>query len=317
MNVTSFLKPQKKNAGCIILHEDTIGPLLTHPSDTVRSLAFSVLVSSASSIRPFSTAALTFLQENMAHLYADTDAKFRNDVLSNTKHMIERIKGATAYLIREIDRMIIQDRQGDCTDAKKLLEKHENFLIWFLEFLLGELVPTASYQRHITSLRAISLLLRSGLHEHSCGDQNSMNTPDATIWAHTLSVFNPKSMRLILDLLMDPFEDVRSGATTILKLASPHNFQSPKNHNSRDFDVLMEFIGRAEDFAKRTGRADYADGVARSYQILYGLLDPNKGRLSLVEGLITGLERKVEIAQRDLGEAVLIAPVHSDFSTIR
>ncbi|KAJ8058763.1 hypothetical protein OCU04_011752 [Sclerotinia nivalis] len=314
-NVTSFLKPPKKNSGCIILHEDTIGPLLTHPSDTVRSLAFSVLVSSASSIRPFSPVALTFLQDNMAHLYADTDAKFRNDVLSNTKHMIERIKGATAYLVREIDRMIIQDRQSDRLDAQQLLENHENFLVWFLEFLQGELVPTASYQRHITSLRAISLLLRSGIEEYSSEDRKSTTTPDATIWAHKLSMFNLESMRLILDLLMDPFEDVRSGATAILKLASPHNFRSSKSQSPTDFDVLMEFISRAEDFAKRTGRADYADGVARSYQILYGLSD-TKGRLILVEGLVIGLERKVTIARKDLGQAVLIAPIHSDFSTI-
>ncbi|KAA8564146.1 hypothetical protein EYC84_012123 [Monilinia fructicola] len=314
-NTISFLKPQKKNTGCIILHEDTISPLLKHPSDTVRSLAFSVLVSSASSTRPFSPAALNFLQENMAHLYADTDAKFRNDVLSNTKHMIERIKGATAYLVREIDRMIIQGRQTDCSDAQQLLGKHEKFLTWFLGFLLGELVPTASYQRHITSLRAISLLLRSELQENSFEVQK-VTTPDSTTWAHTLRVFNQESMRLILDLLMDPFEDVRSGATAILKLASPHNFQSTKCQGPTDFNILMEFIHRAEDFSKRTGRADYADGVARSYQILYGLLDPNNGRLNLVENLIDGLEKKVIIAQKDLGQAVLIAPIHSDFSTI-
>lgn len=252
----------------------------------------------------------------MAHLYADTDAKFRNDVLSNTKHMIERIKGATAYLVREIDRMIIQGRQTDCSDAQQLLGKHEKFLTWFLGFLLGELVPTASYQRHITSLRAISLLLRSELQENSFEVQK-VTTPDSTTWAHTLRVFNQESMRLILDLLMDPFEDVRSGATAILKLASPHNFQSTKCQRPTDFNILMEFIHRAEDFSKRTGRADYADGVARSYQILYGLLDPNNGRLNLVENLIDGLEKKVIIAQKDLGQAVLIAPIHSDFSTIR
>ncbi|KAB8289792.1 hypothetical protein EYC80_010425 [Monilinia laxa] len=314
-NTLSFLKPQKKNTGCIILHEDTISPLLKHPSDTVRSLAFSVLVSSASSTRPFSPAALDFLQKNMAHLYADTDAKFRNDVLSNTKHMIERIKGATAYLVREIDRMIIQGRQTDCSDAQQLLGKHESFLTWFLEFLLGELVPTASYQRHITSLRAISLLLRSELQENS-SEVQKVTTPDSTTWAHTLKIFNHESMRLILDLLMDPFEDVRSGATAILKLASPQNFQSTKCQGPTNFSILMEFINRAEDFSKRTGRADYADGVARSYQILYGLLDPNKGRLNLVESLIDGLEKKVKIAQKDLGQAVLIAPIHSDFSTI-
>lgn len=252
----------------------------------------------------------------MAHLYADTDAKFRNDVLSNTKHMIERIKGATAYLVREIDRMIIQDRQSDRSDAQQLLEKHEHFLIWFLEFLQGELVPTASYQRHITSLRSISLLLRSGIEESSSEDQKSTNTPDSTIWAHTLSLFNLQSIRLLLDLLMDPFEDVRSASTAILKLATPSNFRSQKSQNSTDLDVLMDFINRAEDFAKRTGRADYADGVARSYQILYGLSDA-RGCLSLVEGLVIGLEKKVTIAQRDLSEAVLIAPIHSDFSTIR
>ena len=79
----------------------------------------------------------------------------------------------------------------------------------------------------------------------------------------------------------------------------------------------MDFIARAEEASKRTGRADYADAVARSHELLYGLLDSTEARIGLVEDVVDSLERKVAIAERDLARAVLIAPIHGHFAALR
>ncbi|PQE06896.1 HEAT repeat protein [Rutstroemia sp. NJR-2017a BVV2] len=248
-NTITFQKNQKKSGNCIVLQESSVGPLLTHPSEIVRSLAFSVLVSSLSTIRPFSPAALEYLRQNMGHLYADTDAKFRNEVLSNTKHLIERMRG----IQKEIS---LADRPGQVADH-------------------------------------------------------------ATTWPYDVDIFTPMSTRLLLDLLMDPFEDVRSGASMLLRMAHRRNFESADDiSETHDLYILTEFIDRARDLSKRTGRADYADGVARSYEILYRLQGSTEARMVLLRDLISNLESKVEIAKKDLTNAVLIAPIHGDFAAM-
>lgn len=350
----------KKPNDSIVLDEEAIGSLLTNSSDTIRSLAFSVLTSSFSSTRPFTQAVLDILKPNMALLYSDTDAKFRNEVLSNTKHLIERLRGATAVLVREFEQCSFKLSHGGplssvpMTDLKivydateELLSKHQKFLEWYVDFLLGELSPTSSYQRHIMSLRAINLLLHSHLRGQG-SDLSSIPVPaNATIWPFTLQFFNTRSMRLLLDLLMDPFEDVRSSAADVLKLSDPTNFTKPSHPDTNNFpknmpgeesssspktvqDImvskavfdpapsrLLEFISRAEEASKRTGRADYADGVARSYRLLYGLQTSLEARLELIDGLVKRLEEKVVMAETDLALAVSEAPVHGDFAALR
>jgi hypothetical protein len=313
--------------------------------------------------------ALDFLQLHMGILYADTDAKFRNDVLSNTKQMIERIRGATAYLHRELEAPSLshgsdvslrsQTNQDLYDEISRLLQRHESFIEWYLEFLLGELIPTVSYQRHITALRAIALLLRSGIQNLSPALSSPPVSGNTPIWPYTINFFTPRSMRLLLDLLMDPFEDVRSSATAILKLTSSDDFaigratkdseyykpkllrrkpvtqlhstepaidhrvpaspttSSQKTRAGRALGPLEDFITRAEELSKRTGRADYADGVARCYELLYSLLPSAESRFDLVKELLHDLDAKVQIAEQDLAQAVIDAPIHGTFSALK
>ncbi|KAK2626029.1 hypothetical protein QTJ16_004291 [Diplocarpon rosae] len=347
-----FQKAGKHSSNIVVLKEESIGALLTHESDTVRSLAFSVLVSSLSTVRPFSDTALVILRSNMYILYSDTDAKFRNEIMSSTKHMIERLRGATSLLVRELRNLSSkfrgshnwpetqekQERQRQ-NAIKDTLCRHEEFISWYIEFLLLELIPTASYQRHITSLKAILLLLRSGiLNKASPPAKASGNN---TVWPYSIDFFTRGSLRLLMDLLLDPFEDVRSAATNVLKLTSPGSFEQVFSEKQLEstiglkaadqdlastadgepqaqclFWLLDEFIARAEELSKQTGRADHADGVARSYELYYGLQTSSKGRMDVLYKLVQDLEAKVEIAERSLGQAVFDAPIHGTFSAL-
>jgi hypothetical protein len=357
----------KKATKSVILEEPAIGALLTHALDTVRSLAFSVLVSSSSSIRPFTRVALNILHGQMGVLYADTDAKFRNESLSSTRHMIERLRGATAYLTRECENVRIiltastsnesatqeRDRQS-LGEISGLLQMHERFIQWYLEFLSSELIPTASYQRHITALKAIIVLLQSGILEQDPGLPTAKPTRNATAWPFTITFFTTGTMRLLFDLLTDPFEDVRSSAATVLHFASFNDFQvvthkfSLKARNygftepgvtveqpTTQYDsrpkpsfaslisagstspkILQSFIDQAKDAAERTGRANYADGVARAYEVLYCLNPSPAARLQVIEDLVDVLEMKIEFAEKDLALAVSEAPIHGSFAAL-
>jgi len=286
----------------------------------------------------------------MGLLHSDTDAKLRNEVLSNTKHMIDRLRGSIGFLVREIDNLrsresleVTQSQQ--LWDIEVLLSSHVSFTEWYFKFLLQELVPTASYQRHITALKAIDLLLRSNILKREFASGPVQRADNDTIWPYDIDLFTPSTMRLLLDLLMDPFEDVRSGATAILKSASLTHFNlppvakgigsnaenmssvgqaaiegstiSPSSDVERSLELLMQFIGEGEKASKVTGRADYADGVAHSYDLLYCLQYSSQGRLKLLTKLVGELEDKVDTAERDLCYAVLEAPVHGSFAAIR
>jgi hypothetical protein len=360
-------KAMNKTTKAVILQEDVIGSLATSNVDTVRSLAFSVLVASPSPLRPFTATALNILQSKMEIFYADTDAKFRTDTLSNTRKLIERLRGTTAYLNRELGNLSSKcasessrSEERDLHDQiQNLIQRHEEFLKWYLEFLLNELIPTVSYQRHITALKAIRLLLQSGILDELSPTRSSTGPKHPTSWPYRVNFFTPRAMRLLQDLLMDPFEDVRDSAAAVLKLASIENFaietmtQESNYHRlklvrtvepirqlkgfsviddrpsvirdvvankpevDKGYTSLATFIARAEGLAKRTGRADYGDGVARCYDLLYTLLPSTESHLMLVQNLVHDLDAKVCIAERDLTKAVLDAPIHGTFAALK
>jgi hypothetical protein len=368
-SVVLLNKDTTKGRNSIILPEYSIGGLLSHKAGNVRSAAFSVLISSISSTRPFSLKTFNLLRENLGLLHSDTDAKVRNEVLSNTKHMIGRINGAVSFLTRGLPSNPIKQNQisrkksehpdfADIASQEKVvLQEHEDFILWYQNFLTSELIPTASYQRHITALRSIQLGVDSGILI-----RHKKKTLDPTVNAQAQEpgsndIFTQKMIRLLLDLLMNPFEDVRAAATQLLELApklcftQQHDIESCVHLNSqatslfknasnysnlktlgriptntdgaKQFqheevpEILISFIQNAETASRRTGRADLADGVARAYELIYCLQTTDEARIDLMEILVSDLEMNVIIAEKDLPQAVLLAPVHGQFAALR
>ena len=62
----------------------------------------------------------------------------------------------------------------------------------------------------------------------------------------------------------------------------------------------MTFIQKAEKASRRTGRADLADGVARTHELIYCLQTNDKERLDIVGNLVSNLEMGVLAAENDL-----------------
>lgn len=333
----------KKEIDCVMIREDILETVLAYPSNAVRSLAFSTLITSPSTTKPYSETALSLLRKHMGAFFADSDVKFRVDVSAAARDMFRRVRGAIFVLKRSIPRA----RAKAAKKAKALqgatestepantpgpvlyranlvtlpedqlvycLRYHEDFLHWYIGFLCSELIPTASYQRHITSLKALMYIFRLEGNPSKAWETED----DQTLFFDT---FDEKWTRALFDLLMDPFDDVRDAASNVLKaLLSDTRYRKMLTNASgstMSVPTALEHLSSiAGDLASKTSRADHADGVARIRQLLYRFSTDQDERIALLLRLTGELDRKISIAEQDLGEAVRQVPVHGDFAAL-
>ncbi|KAI9797930.1 MAG: hypothetical protein M1835_005766 [Candelina submexicana] len=326
-------------AGFIALPNTVLDKLLIDPYAATRCSALSILTTSTSNTKPFSADVLSILELRLPQLHAESDARFRNEILSTEQQLIDRLRGASSHLTRESARQeafINRKKQSGPTekdnasdsaemsiDVSRSLDRHINFLNWYAKFLVSELRPTASYQRHICALKALGVLLRSGLDDQV--DTKNLSRPaqgDAK-WSIHVRVYDAYFVRTLSDLLLNPFDDVRDSAAILLKVI-------PATYTYL-WQVRDRFLGRAQSMYQRSGRADHADGVARGFEILYslqitnhaeaysatvGMEHVNTGPI-IVEKLVLGLEENLVIASRNLTLAVSAAPIHGEFASVR
>lgn len=231
--------------------------------------------------------------------------------------MISRIQGAISGLGKDLDRLekkakknnAVVSNTEDPNKLKHLLDLHDKFLGWYLDFLKNELVPTASYQRHITSLRAMEFVLKS----ESRGSQNAASET----WLGSRLV-DFAWLRSVLDLIMDPFDDVRETATSLLVLLSTRYTDGTASTITRSILLeLEEFCTRASALASKTSRADHSDGVARSYEVLCQWTKSKDGKVSIASRILADIELRLGAAESDLASAVLDAPIHGGFAALR
>ncbi|KAK3375057.1 putative death-receptor fusion protein-domain-containing protein [Podospora didyma] len=317
----------------IALRESVLDSLLAHPSPSVRSSAFSLLISSQATTKSFSAVAFSLIKRHLATFHADYDAKFRNEVLGLTKSLFKRVKNVISVVQRSLVNLANQGDQRpageavrpapkrklgpeaalkDYDEAKEILDRHEAFLSWYLGFLKGELLPTSSYQRHITAARAALLLLKIGKHAGAADDGIDMDMANMVSSDFTW-------IRLLLDLIMDPFDDVREAASILLGLLPPETTGASTGSTEGPailIEVLQEFCLRAQALADRTGRADHGDGAARSQGLLCTWLNKPESQISFALNIIQSLEGKISKAEHDLGHAAIENPVHADFAAL-
>lgn len=326
----------------LVLHEKILTSVLSHPAHEVRSLAFSLLITSPSTTRPYSSTALDLLQKHLGTYFADPDAKFRVDVMSKARDMFKRVRGSICVLKRSIPRARAKARQrqnptGPTKDAGsgaastttqpimyhtnlislpesqlvQCLDHHVAFLRWYVRFLCGELTPTASYQRHVGSLKALSQILRM---------EGETSKPWETSDDQELlfDLFDETWVRALFDLIMDPFDDVREMSSACLRsILGSQRYRRFTLKVVERGESLEDLLTRSNELARRTARADHSDGAARAAQLVYKYSDDQEKRLSFLTRLIDGVEGKLSVAENDLGRAVLDAPVQGDFAALR
>ena len=337
------------------LYGSSIKVLLLHKSPSIRLAALNFTTSSKSTTELIPNNIFDSLRECLPQFHAEADAKSRNEFISVAKKLLTRLKGGLAqtsrsrnvsqtFLSKEASGTSIEPAEESSDDRNAsyaLINCNVRFLNWYTTFLSGELLPTASYPRHITALKLLHLLLQMGLHTYTRTQHSTKEANGEPMREVHADHFNDRIERLLLDLLMDPFDDVRNMAILILKLGVLGSASLTRNLNSKgsssqfsDGELfqprggvqsnLTEVHRRAQDMMIRTGRADHADGAGRVNDLLYLSIDdherPNdirNNRVGMVEHLLSDLKSSIKTAKENLRMAVSKAPLHGHLIALR
>ncbi|KAJ2988032.1 hypothetical protein NUW58_g4189 [Xylaria curta] len=313
--------------------------LLCHESHEARASGLSILLASPSTTKPYASETLELLQKHLPSFHEDVDPKIRYDVLCHSRNLIRRLNNSVDILRKESIRVpkksnkatgsedadlilkgvkVAQSERQPITkenwvkSPNETLREHEEFIEWYAGFLKEELVPNASYQRHITALRTMNYFLKSSLVQ---GGEASI-----VRWPANLLVDNTW-FQSVLDLIMDPYDDVRETAASLIMLLQPNGSMSgPPSHIhgliSTPLEELRAFCRKADALALKTARADHCDGAARSQQLLCRWSSNFEEAIEVLETISSNLEQKLCEAEKDLAAAVLQAPVHGDFASL-
>lgn len=344
--------------------------LLTHSSAAIRLAALGFLVSSGSGTKPFHPAIFANLRKTFPYFFAETDTEARNDVMAITKRIVQRLRGALAHLERALaklhshaQRIEIGHVLNDSHEFRLQLSRsawqdqiaqHASFLEWYAEFLCSELRPTASYQRHITALKALQIFVQSDM-DQSLQNRSPEPLESRESWTSPMHNRYTVVLRALYDLSTDPFDDVRALAAAVLKMMLPAHPQDVLStgrlsSNSREISNttegiqgypappeisgqpnLLAVLERAQKVLLRTGRADHGDGVARLYDVLDACIGRNNiytkeessgcawwsSTTSIVDRLLLDLENGLSLARENLRQAVARAPVHGYLAALR
>ncbi|KIW90444.1 uncharacterized protein Z519_09090 [Cladophialophora bantiana CBS 173.52] len=212
----------------------------------VRTLTYGLLVSSPATNAIVLPETLECIATSMKYLHDDADAHERGEILSITKRLLRRLQNSRLTL-RKSAHLLHNDK-----DVDAILDSYRSFTKTFYTFLKEELNTGISYPRHILGLLSLQYLLDLGMGLDMFSSDKGLTT-------------------VLVCLVLDPFEDVRSIAAAILQrlaIEGKSLVTSAKHHS------LLE---RVEALAVKTLRADHADAMGRLCALQSFRLSPLNG----------------------------------------
>jgi hypothetical protein len=312
---------------------------LSHIEPEVRLAGMYLSIYSTAVTKPFTGEILRSLKRNLVHLHADADANFRRELVGYVSKLFDRLRGSTATLARPTTKaaasqtrlpipkacyQATKDTQNECF-SDPLVESFR-FVVWYVRFIEAELRVDASYQKRISALRTLGVVLKSGLDPRVPHRHLSKRAQGQLQWMHQLQIPNIRLCRALLDLIMDPYDDIRDASVSTLQLCLE---AMPEEQRTTAIAGLPQFITRAEAAMMRTGRADHADCVARAYALYYSTCKLDlaiqykppglefASRFLVLRNLNQQLKDTLSVARKNMSEAVNGRPVHGIYAAIR
>lgn len=327
--------------------------LLLHYSPNIRISALYLIVHPSNSANPFPEFVLESLQRCIPHFHQETSPKTRNEFLAIMKRLCIRLE-RVLYALSEADNFenLIPSLKGETSWSPRvetnvtrhLSQKHIAFSSWYIEFLISELQPLRSYGGHITALKQLSYVFGVKNYKPSFPRLLIIATSIENVRkpAHEY-VFPFGYSRLLVDLVMDPFDDVRTAAFDILQTIlwdgmpgngfsahvksmvsiGPGSGDSLRSRRHCCDDFVLPVLSRAKNLLSCTGRADHADGVGKLYYLLYSCsrdFDQSEGihkSLLVLEDILLSLSSDIKTARDNIYSAVGHAPLHGSLIALR
>ena len=312
----------------MLLKSQVIGKFMLHREPSIRIAALSLLVTAFSTSKPFTIDAARAILHGLPSMHADSDSHSRSEIMSLTRKFIIRLK--SGILVEQDASEPTSNQAGNQHSGLATSDTDTlSFLQSYLTFLKNDLCVTASYPRHISALKALKLLLDSGLDTRA--DIMPAKSEVESRWKFHMEVFSPFLLRLLVDLLLDPFDDVRQTSMTVINLFPQDvligGLQAHGSGQPARSMRLTDALARAESTASKTSRADHADSVARLYHILFCAALPSDSahasedwwatKSSLVDYILRKLEERLSSQKGLFNSSLREAPLHGYMSGLR
>jgi hypothetical protein len=244
----------------------------------------------------------------------------RGELYTLEKRLLDRLRSILAGLAKNAQRLEAAQPAGpkkpassgqriySPEEANALVSSHKAFLQWYLQFLYVELRPTSSYQRRISALKSIVAILQSGLDSSIPAELLTKQAQFGARWPFHLNT--EFMVQPLMERIMDNFDDVRQAAANALKTMSAS--KAPEILTT----ILPEFVDRCERRMLQSGRADHADAVARSYDLLFSVQPSSNKKLEILQHRMRMLESTVDMASSSLASVVGKYPMHGILASI-
>ena len=176
--------------------------LLTNISPAIRIAAFDLLTFHTHQKTPLSQPCFTLIQSVLPSLFAEQDAEFRIEILRSIRGLILRIRASTHSSSKELDRNI--SKLGNTAEElTEIIENALQFIQWLVKFCGECVTPGRSYYTTSMGLKTLHIVSEEGFFTDLIVDVKS-----GVLSGVHVELFSKSMLRLVLDRLADPHDDV-------------------------------------------------------------------------------------------------------------
>ncbi|EGX54281.1 hypothetical protein AOL_s00004g314 [Orbilia oligospora ATCC 24927] len=255
--------------------------LLSDQSGLLRSHTLRLMIISSSVALPFTSSYTSIFCDHFDDLFSESDPQVRNEIYAGFRVLLERLVASSYALNKKLrslegrptDLGTSSEAIDEVQTMNNLLLQQKAFTSWFLnELLPAQLRPNASYQRVILALKVYSYWLpqierdqRNSLPGSDLAADIKKSKKKQNEREHIVLPFDPEIqyshlLRLLVERIMDPYDDIRSLATGLIK-------ELPQSKDVQWAHVLQ----RSQRMIEDSGRPGQEDGFSRILEVLYDL----------------------------------------------
>ncbi|KAF9207160.1 hypothetical protein BGZ49_001078 [Haplosporangium sp. Z 27] len=195
-----------------------------HASGDIRIDVLGILCESRRSTTPVATIEYELLKQFLPLNLSSVVPDFRQKLYSHLAKFLARVRGNCYVLAREIARLytpvgrknLTQDQVDDMlTEREAKIAETKAFLEWLLDHIFSSIYPGASFQRVSTSLRLLSVMIKTFGIESTPLPPGS-KPGDISRFPFQLSIANEEHTKILLACLLNPFDHCREQTLEIL-----------------------------------------------------------------------------------------------------
>lgn len=233
---------------------EDISALLKVQTASYRIGAFQLLVSSPKLAKSIPSIVYSIISNSFDMIFIDGDLETRNEMFSYFKKFITRIKDSTYALQRDATSLTQKNFTKfklEINQKLQSIKESKEFLIKLLDYIKFNLRPGSSYLKKEMSYKLLLVLIKSGLDSRI--STKYLEKSKTVNFVFSIEIYDSLLFRLIIDNIMDNFDDIRSYSTEIISMA-PLTLDSYINMGlleTRALTMLSDIKGKEVDSGAR------------------------------------------------------------------